>query len=182
MWSAQRTLSEYSLQSLRGPFCCVEQGTHVRCIRKAFYVLVQDYVRSRPENAELRSLGLKEFTGLIFASCPGLEPFRGSLEQIYAEFTEYKRTVPVRGAILLNSTMSKCLLVRGFKEGSGWGFPKGKLSLNETDEACAIREVFEETGYDITPKLDSKHFIELKIGNQATKLYIVVVGYKLEEN
>jgi len=147
------------------------------CDRKSVFIVIQDYVRSRPENAELRSLGLKEFTGLIFASCPGLEPFRGSLEQIYAEFTEYKRTIPVRGAILLNSTMTKCLLVRGFKEGSGWGFPKGKLSLNETDEACAIREVLEETGYDITPKLNSKDFIEVKIGNQATKLYIVVVCY-----
>lgn len=27
---------------------------------------------------------------------PGLEPFRGSLEEIYANFNKYKRTVPVR--------------------------------------------------------------------------------------
>ena len=28
-----------------------------------------------------------------------------------------------------------------------WTFPKGKLDENETFEACALREVFEETGY-----------------------------------
>lgn len=27
---------------------------------------------------------------------PGLEPFRGSLEEIYDKFNKYKRTVPVR--------------------------------------------------------------------------------------
>jgi 8-oxo-dGTP pyrophosphatase MutT (NUDIX family) len=120
-----------------------------------------------------KSLSLKEFTGLIFDSCPGLEPFHGSLEQIYQAFTEYKRTVPVCGAILLDPPMKKCLLVRGFKEGSGWGFPKGKLSLNESDEECAVREVMEETGFDISGKLIKKDYIRMQIGDQATKLFII---------
>lgn len=110
---------------------------------------------------------------MIFDTCPGLEPFRGSLEQIYAEFTAYKRTVPVCGAILLEPQMRKCLLVKGFQKSSGWGFPKGKLSHNETDEECAIREVLEETGYDISEKLLHEDFIKLKIGIQETKLFII---------
>jgi 8-oxo-dGTP pyrophosphatase MutT (NUDIX family) len=130
----------------------------------------EDHVRHKHN---LRSLGLKEFTGLIFDACPGLEPFHGSLEQIYGAFTAYKRTVPVCGAILLDPPMQKCLLVRGYKEGSSWGFPRGKLSQNESDEECAIREVIEETGYDISSKLVKKHFIQLTIGNQATKLFII---------
>ena len=28
-----------------------------------------------------------------------------------------------------------------------WGFPKGKCLAGESDEACALREVFEETGF-----------------------------------
>lgn len=130
----------------------------------------EDHVRHKHD---LRSLGLKEFTGLIFDTCPGLEPFRGSLEQIYAEFTAYKRTVPVCGAILLDPPMQKCLLVRGYQKGSGWGFPRGKMSHNETDEDCAIREVIEETGYDISDKLVKNDFIKLNIGNQETKLFII---------
>lgn len=121
----------------------------------------------------LRSLSLKEFTGLIFDASPGLEPFKGSLEQILASFSAYKRTVPVCGAIILDPSMTKCLLVRGYKESAGWGFPRGKLSLNETDEECAVREVIEETGYDISANLSPNDFIKMEIGDQETKLYII---------
>lgn len=34
--------------------------------------------------------------GCTLVQVPGLEPFRGSLEEIYANFNKYKRTVPVR--------------------------------------------------------------------------------------
>jgi hypothetical protein len=46
-----------------------------------------------------------------------------------------------RGAILLDPSMEKCLLVRGWKKDAGWGFPRGKTSYAETDTECAIREV-----------------------------------------
>lgn len=69
--------------------------------------------------------------------------------------------------------MQKCLLVKGYQKGSGWGFPKGKLSHNETDEECAVREVLEETGFDISSKLVKKDFIKLNIGIQETKLFII---------
>lgn len=133
----------------------------------------EDHVRLKPENASLRSLSLKQFTGLIFEKCPGLEPFRGSLEEIYQSFNAYKRTVPVRGAILLDPTMEKCLLVRGFRKDAGWGFPRGKLSLNETDAQCAVREVLEETGYDISSKIQDEQYIDVQLGDQATRLFII---------
>ena len=110
-------------------------------VRPRAAAAVQDHVREKPENKHLKSLTLKEFTGLIFQVCPGLEPFKKSLEQIYQNFNAYKRTVPVRGAILLDPSMQKCLMVKGWKKDAGWGFPRGKLSKNETDAACAIREV-----------------------------------------
>lgn len=98
------------------------------------------------------------------------------MEEIYQAFNAYKRTVPVRGAILLDPKMEKCLLVRGFKKDAGWGFPRGKLSHNETDAQCAAREVMEETGFDISRQLGEDQFIEVKIGSQDTKLFIITVG------
>ncbi len=50
--------------------------------------------------------------------------------------------MPVFGAILLNPTLDKCLMVKGWKSGASWGFPKGKvccvaLSLSHADSAVA---------------------------------------------
>jgi mRNA-decapping enzyme subunit 2 len=69
--------------------------------------------------------------------------------------------------------MEKCLLVRGFKKDAGWGFPRGKLSKGESDAECAAREVEEETGLDILPLLDENAFIDARLGDQDTRLFIV---------
>ena len=42
---------------------------------------------------------------------------------------------------MLDPSMEKCLLVKGWKKDAGWGFPRGKISANEPDLQCAIREV-----------------------------------------
>jgi len=38
-------------------------------------------------------------------------------------------------------TKPKCVLVKGWKSSSGWGFPKGKINEVEPPPDCAIREV-----------------------------------------
>ena len=45
------------------------------------------------------------------------------------------------GAVLLDPTLRKCLLVRGFSSQASWGFPRGKVAKGEPDVSCAIREV-----------------------------------------
>lgn len=35
----------------------------------------------------------------------------------------------------------QCILVKGWKSSSGWGFPKGKINESEPTHECAIREV-----------------------------------------
>ncbi len=100
---------------------------------------LQDFCRDN--DPSLKSLSLRTFTGIIFQHCPGLAQLYKDRDSIYARFSAYKQTVPVMGAILLNTNMDKCLLVRGFKNSASWGFPKGKVAKDEPDSACAIREV-----------------------------------------
>ena len=95
----------------------------------------------RESDTTLKSLSLKEFTGLMFGHCPGLAPFRHMLDDIYSNFNKYKQTVPTMGAIVLDPTLEKVLLVRGIASHHGWGFPKGKIAMGEADHECAIREV-----------------------------------------
>lgn len=83
---------------------------------------------------------LKAFMTLIFQHCPGLAPFAPQRDDILAQFTAFKQSVPVMGAILLEPRLEKVLLVRGFQAAASWGFPRGKVSKDETDAECAVRE------------------------------------------
>ncbi|KAK9477972.1 Dcp2, box A domain-containing protein [Lipomyces japonicus] len=131
----------------------------------------EDFVRT--ENASLPSMKLRDFTATIFQHCPLLRKWSATHEQAYENFQTYKTRIPVRGAILLNHDMTKCLLVKGWKASSSWGFPKGKINKAETDQACAIREVIEETGYDVTPLLNANEFITATVREQNLKLFVV---------
>ena len=108
----------------------------------------EDFIR--PANPNLPSLNLKQFCLTLFQHCPLLSDFDTAQHlAAYEEFLAYKVRVPVRGAILMDQTMEKALLVRGWKKGASWSFPRGKINKDEPDLDCAIREVYEETGYDI---------------------------------
>ena len=72
------------------------------------------------------------------------------IDNLIADFQEYKRQVPTYGAILVDTTFRYCLMVRGANAKVSWGFPKGKRNKDETPETCAIREVKEEIGFDCT--------------------------------
>ncbi|XP_022139266.1 mRNA-decapping enzyme subunit 2-like [Momordica charantia] len=123
-------------------------------------------------NPSLKSFNLKEFTSLLFNSCDVLKPYVPHIDDIFKDFTSYKLRVPVTGAIILDETFERCLLVKGWK-GSSWSFPRGKKSKDEEDHACAIREVLEETGFDVSAFLIKEDFIELMFGQQRVRLYII---------
>nr|OQO27425.1 hypothetical protein B0A51_07876 [Rachicladosporium sp. CCFEE 5018] len=112
----------------------------------------EDFIRPLAAAAgnQLPNLPLRQFCLLLFQHCPLLSGFSDD-EHIaaYEEFLAYKVRVPVRGAILLDASMEQVLLVRGWKKGSSWSFPRGKINKDEPDLDCAIREVWEETGYDL---------------------------------
>ncbi|KAK9153469.1 hypothetical protein Sjap_000949 [Stephania japonica] len=110
------------------------------------------------QNPALKSLSLREFT---------------SLNDIYKDFTSYKVRVPVAGAIILDDSYERCLLVKGWKAGASWSFPRGKKAKDEEDHTCAIREVLEETGFDISKLLKIGDNIEVTVGEQRVRLYIV---------
>ncbi|KAF9478521.1 DCP2-domain-containing protein [Pholiota conissans] len=131
----------------------------------------EDFVRE--QNNKLPSLPLKKFSEMLFQACPLLHQFSHSHDQTFNDFMQYKTRVPVCGAIMLNDIMDKCVLVKGWKASSGWGFPKGKINETEPPPTCAIREVLEETGYNLAGQLDPKDVIELSIKEQKISLYIV---------
>ncbi|KAF2666708.1 hypothetical protein BT63DRAFT_427137 [Microthyrium microscopicum] len=107
----------------------------------------EDFIR--PLDPTLPSIGLKQFCSHIFNHCPLLQGFSHFYTVAYEQFSAYKSRVPVRGAIMLNDNMTHAVLVKGWKNSAKWSFPRGKINKEESDFDCAVREVYEETGYDI---------------------------------
>ncbi|KAG2492038.1 hypothetical protein HYH03_009767 [Edaphochlamys debaryana] len=113
------------------------------------------------------------FAEPLFRKCEALSPLRPNLQAYLEDYRRYKQSIPVYGAILLDAAMEQVLLVRGNKSSMGWGFPRGKVNEGEKEADCAVREVLEETGYDIKSKLREDHYLEVTADGKRHKLYIV---------
>lgn len=136
----------------------------------------EDFVR--PMDPSLPSLNLRDFCLRIFSHCPLLSAFSDSQHlAAYQEFLAYKTRVPVRGAILLNHDMDQVVLVKGWKKSASWSFPRGKINKDERDLDCAIREVYEETGYDINaaglvPDAEAVKTIDVTMREQHLRMFV----------
>ncbi|ONK63943.1 uncharacterized protein A4U43_C07F20510 [Asparagus officinalis] len=129
--------------------------------------------RSRALDEESIRLKSSRQISAVFNSCAALRPYIAHIDDIYKDFTSYKFRVPVTGAIILDETYERCLLVKGWKSSASWSFPRGKKSKDEEDHTCAVREVLEETGCDVSKLLKMDDYIEVVIGQQRVRLYII---------
>jgi mRNA-decapping enzyme subunit 2 len=136
----------------------------------------EDFIR--PLDSRMPSMHLRKFCSLIFQHCPLLAQHSHYADAAYEEFLAYKTRVPVRGAIMLNHDMDSVVLVKGWKKGAKWSFPRGKINKDEKDLDCAIREVYEETGFDIqeaglVPEdEENAKYIEMSLREQHMRLYV----------
>lgn len=78
---------------------------------------------------------------------------------------------------MLNEQMDSVVLVKGWKKGANWSFPRGKINKDEPDLNCAVREVYEETGYDIKAaglvgSEEETKYIEVTMREQHMRLYV----------
>lgn len=132
-----------------------------------------DFYCTQEENT-IYVCGIKQFALSIFQHIPSLSHHVPNLSVILEEWRSYKISVPTYGTILLTPDMKKCLLVQSFFAKNSWSFPKGKVNENEDPVKCAIREVYEETGFDSCHLINENDFIEGQTSNyQYTRLYIV---------
>ena len=78
---------------------------------------------------------------------------------------------------MLNEQMDSVVLVKGWKKNANWSFPRGKINKDEPDLDCAVREVYEETGYDIKAaglvgREEETKYIEVTMREQHMRLYV----------
>lgn len=128
----------------------------------------------RENDVTLPRLPLKTFATCLFEQTSLLSQYRHLVDQLVSQFQTYKKAVPTCGAALLNDQMDHLVIVRGWGRDGRWGFPKGKLSKNESEIDCAIREVEEETDFDMSGYVDdTTDSIESFIGDRLLKIFLV---------
>ena len=71
------------------------------------------------------------------------------------------------GVFIYDPSKNKVLLIQS--RGNLWGPPKGTLDKDETYNKCAVREVKEETGLDVT---ESQFMYSISIRNKAVYFFI----------
>ena len=133
----------------------------------------------KPLKDSLPSFSLKKFCYLIFEACPFTREYLDNFNMAFKNFRSYMSEIPVYGAILLNKSLDKVLCVMNY-ECTSYSFPKGKVNQNEKAIDCAVREVWEEIGFNISKFISENDYIDFKKSDsQFKRMYI---AYGIEEN
>jgi len=109
------------------------------------YWFYDDFICDRSELDIPRFKSLRPFAQKMFQISPLLD--YNNFDQMWEEFTHYKRTISTYGTILLNAAGDKMILCQMYF-GNSWTFPAGKVNQNETGRDAGARETYEETGFD----------------------------------
>ncbi|MBL4898370.1 MAG: NUDIX domain-containing protein [Colwellia sp.] len=81
------------------------------------------------------------------------------------------------GVFLFDPKYNKILLVQS--HGKFWGVPKGTKNEGEEDIECAIREVREETGLELS-NVDFSTLRRVKIKNRSVYYYLNIEDYEVD--
>ena len=81
------------------------------------------------------------------------------------------------GTIIIEN--NKVLLIQ--QTDNAWGFPKGHIENNETEQETAIRETKEETNLDVEIISNKKYIINYKINNEIDKEVIFFLAKKTSD-
>ena len=75
-------------------------------------------------------------------------------DKIWRDYKKYVEKIPSYGAIILNQNLDKILFVIYVNPREtimkNLDFPKGKADEGEEDVECAVREIREETQFDVS--------------------------------
>ena len=121
----------------------------------------------------IEHLSGREFSRIMFHTCPLLERYKSQHADFYEQFKQYISSIPVYGTIMFTKGMKDMVLCKSFG-GKSWNAARGKLNAGETPMECAARETLEESGYDPSKLIKADKYVEWSSGAQKVRLYVCV--------
>jgi len=167
----------YALDDVSSRFIINARPEEVRELTRFFFTVETAYWFYLDfhcvENPSLRQVTMKEFSLELFKHVPSLREYLSNFDKHFDSWKAHKRTIGTYGAILIDETAKNVLLVQSYGNKNTWGFPKGKINPNEEPVECAVREVLEETSFDIRPHIDPYEYLEKNFNDQLNRLYLI---------
>ncbi|KAL3289278.1 hypothetical protein HHI36_003708 [Cryptolaemus montrouzieri] len=118
---------------------------------------------------------MEEFAKTMFMAIPSVCYELENLPAFLREWRKYKLTIPTYGAIFISQDNFHVLIIQGYA--GNWSFPRGKIESGENSEECAVREVFEEVGLDISDLIKSDGYSENNIEEKYSTLGIINIAW-----
>ena len=132
----------------------------MRQLERAHWFLQDNYVKKDQTSHKLQKLAFETFIDK-YLTCLNIDKtVKFDVKDMVGYYYNHRHSLPTFGAILLNPSLTETLLVKG--KGRSWSFPGGKFEKGEDANGvkCAIREVKEEVGIDISKLIKSDCKIE----------------------
>jgi len=112
---------------------------------------------------------LYPFAKKMFQISPLLGPMFPQFDEMWEEFSTYRRKISTYGTIILNAPCTRILLCRDWN-GKSWTLPAGKVNQNESGIEAGARETYEETGFDPNCNLGQTHDMRNRAKVDGTEL------------
>lgn len=172
-----KVIPAYVLDDLSSRFIINSRPEDIHATERLFFLIESAYWFyldfHRVENPRLKDCQMKEFSFALINHCTVLNKYLQGFEKHYDSWRQYKRAIKTCGAIVMDSSLKYIVLVQSYAGKNSWGFPKGKINQGELPSQCAIREVLEETGFDISPHLMADEYFERVFNEQTSILYLI---------
>lgn len=94
------------------------------------------------------------------------------IKYLINKYNHLSHKIPLAGTIIVSANKQEVLLVKN-NVSNAWSFPKGKIECGEQSVDTAIRECYEETGINITGKVDISNVIYKQIKGKNVHFYII---------
>lgn len=128
-----------------------------------------DYWRViNPELPELPDL--EDFMRELFAHSSvfaGNDP-----EELVKYYKKLRSKIPVCGCIILNHDLNKIVLCRDLNTRT-WMLPAGKIDEGESLHKCAVRETYEESGFDAAELINPNQYLQAKVGTKMIYMFVI---------